>query len=67
MSNPGYRTTEFWLTLAGEVVSALVVSGVFESDQALKILALAGAIIARVAYTIARSKTKTEPVGGSNG
>lgn len=64
MTNPGYRTTEFWLTLAGEVVAALVVSGVFESDKAMKVLALAGAIIARVAYTVARTKAKA---GESNG
>jgi hypothetical protein len=55
---PGYKTTEFYLTLAGEAVAVLLASDVIQSAPALKIVALAGAIIARVLYTIGRANAK---------
>lgn len=63
MTTPGYKTSEFWLTLAGEIVSCLVVSGVFQSNESMKVLAMCGAIISRVSYVFARYKAKVDANG----
>jgi hypothetical protein len=55
---PGYKTTEFYLTLAGDIVALLLVSDVIKSESGLKFVALAGAIIGRVLYQISRAKAK---------
>lgn len=58
--NPrGYATTEFWLTLAAVVVSALAASNLFEADSvAMKVIGVAGAVLAALGYTVGRSYLK---------
>jgi hypothetical protein len=55
---PGYKTTEFYLVLAGELVAVLLASGVVESPEAVKIVALAGALTGRVLYVLGRFEAK---------
>jgi len=56
---PGYKTTEFWLTLASEITAVLLVSDVITSAEGLKWLAASGAILARVLYVLSRAKAKS--------
>jgi hypothetical protein len=55
----GYKSTEFWLSLAAVLVGALLASGAIESDGALKLLGMASSILATLGYTGARAMTKT--------
>ena len=63
----GYKTTEFWVSLATGICGLLVTLGVFDAAQATDVTAavgkLAGAVIMAVtsgAYAISRSKSKSE-------
>ena len=59
MDNPGWKTTEFWLTLAAIVVSALVGSGLFqEGSTVLKVLMAIAAVLAALGYGIGRAWVK---------
>lgn len=56
---PGYKTSEFWLTLAAVVVGLLLASGVLtDSPTALKIAAFVASALASLGYQFNRSKTK---------
>lgn len=62
---PGYKTTEFWLTLIATVVSALVATGLIGPDtQAAKIAAVITMVLASLGYTAARASIKREPPTG---
>ena len=57
---PGYKTTEFWLTVAAQVAGVLTVSGVFApGSQAAQITALAVMVLAALGYSFNRSAVKT--------
>ena len=56
---PGYKTTEFWLQLAAEVTAVLLASDVIKSPEALKIVALCGALVGRIMYVISRNSQKS--------
>ena len=63
----GYKTTEFWISLATAICGLLVTLGVFDAGQASDISTaigkIAGAVILAVssgAYAISRSKSKSE-------
>ncbi len=69
----GWKTTEFWVSLATGVCGLLVTLGVFDAGQAHDIAAsvgkLSGGIIMAVssaAYAISRARTKTssQPLRG---
>ena len=62
---PGYKTTEFWVTLIAKVVSLLVILGVFTPEQAsvtMKVVILLGGITGMVAsafgYSLSRGAAK---------
>jgi len=56
---PGYKTTEFWLTLAASVLGALFASGAIgEGGTVAKILGMAATILSTLGYTVARTKAK---------
>lgn len=58
----GYKTTEFWLTLLAVVVSAVVAVGVVPTESPWgKALAVVGAVLASLGYTVARSSLKKGP------
>ena len=63
----GYKTTEFWLSIATAICGLLVTLGVFDAAQASDVSTaigqVAGAVIMAVssgAYAISRSKSKSE-------
>ena len=59
----GYKTTEFWLTIATFVFSALVMLNVLNQDEAADWLAIIApllmAVVPVVTYTIGRAKVKS--------
>lgn len=56
---PGYRTTEFWLSLAAMIVGAVFASGAFgEDSQVLKVAGLAASVLGVLGYTVSRGKAK---------
>jgi hypothetical protein len=55
----GYKTTEFWLSLAAMVLAALIGSGVFDAGGGIsKLLVLAASALTALGYTVARSMVK---------
>lgn len=61
---PGYRTTEFWLSLAATVLGVLWASGaISDGGTADKIIGLAASVLTALGYTVARAKAKALPSG----
>ena len=58
---PGYKTSEFWLTVAAFVVSAVFGSGILGDDgidlQAAEVIAL---ILGSLGYTVSRTIGKVK-------
>ena len=63
-TRPGYKTTEFWLTSAAEVVGLVMLSGVLEEagegSWVTKLVGGVVAVLAALGYTAGRSKVKKE-------
>ena len=58
---PGYRTTEFWLTLLAELVGFLLASGAVAAEGEgiwPKIIGGGIALLAALGYTVNRNKLK---------
>lgn len=56
---PGYKTTEFWLTVAALVVGVLLGADVFPIDSpAVKILGMASSILGVLGYQVQRGLVK---------
>lgn len=56
---PGFKTTEFWLSLAAVVVGAIAASGVVPSDSTWeRVVGLVVSALAAVGYTGARLSLK---------
>jgi len=55
---PGYKTTEFWITLLSVVYSSIVSSGYVPQNYVTVISAIGG-IVAALGYTWARTFIKT--------
>jgi hypothetical protein len=56
---PGYKTTEFWLSVAAMLVGAALASGVFPADSSGdQILGLAATVLASLGYTVSRTIAK---------
>lgn len=59
MNKPGFKTTEFWLSLAAVVVGFVASSGVFEEGSTeAKIVGLVVTVLGALGYTAARALTK---------
>lgn len=60
---PGYKTTEFWLSLVAVVVGILLSSGAIASiPVAVKICSLIASILAALGYTASRASVKNAAV-----
>ena len=60
---PGYKTTEFWLTLLVTILGALAASGLLiEGHWSLQLVGMATGVLAALGYSKDRAKTK---LGGS--
>jgi len=58
-SKPGYKTTEFWLSVVAMVIGAAFASGVFPAESAGdKILGLAATVLSALGYTVSRTMVK---------
>jgi hypothetical protein len=56
---PGYKTSEFWLSLAAMVVGALLASGILPADSTwLKLVGMASSVLATIGYTGSRMVAK---------
>ena len=67
-TKPGYKTTEFWLsllaTLLGFVLASGAMDGVSQESWVAKLVGGAVAVLASLGYTASRAKVKTG--GGSD-
>lgn len=67
-TKPGYKTTEFWLsllaTLLGFVLASGAMEGVSQDSWVAKLVGGAVAVLASLGYTASRAKVKTG--GGSD-
>ena len=58
-TKPGYKTTEFWLTVSASIVGLAFASGVFPSESAGdKFLGLAAMVLASLGYSVSRRVAK---------
>jgi len=56
---PGYKTTEFWLTIAANVVGVLMMANIFPIDSTVgKIIGVAAMVLSSLGYTVSRSIAK---------
>ena len=59
-TKPGYKTTEFYLSLLATLLSALFASGVLtDGSTATKIAGLAAAALTAAGYSVARGMAKS--------
>lgn len=62
-TKPGYKSTEFWLSLAATLIGFVLASGVLnpadpQEARVLQALGFAAAILAQLGYTAARAYVK---------
>ena len=58
-SKPGYKTTEFWMSLAALVVTTLISSGAIPHDGALeKIIGGVSVVLLALGYNVGRTIVK---------
>lgn len=56
---PGYKTTEFWISLAAVIIGSVVASGIVPADSVWeRIIGLAVSALAALGYTGARLSIK---------
>jgi hypothetical protein len=59
MDTKGYKTTEFWMSLAAVVLSFLLASGIIPLEStADKIIGIIGTVLTALGYTVSRSVVK---------
>ena len=57
---PGYKTTEFWLAAAAQIVGLVLASGVLaEGSLGLQIAGLASSALASAGYSYSRGTAKS--------
>lgn len=58
-AKPGYKTTEFWLSLAAMLLSAAWASGAISDGGTIdKVIGMVASVLTALGYTVARSKAK---------
>ena len=56
---PGWKTTEFWLSLIAAVVGVLAANGNLDPSSSLaKIVGIAAVVLAAMGYTVSRGIAK---------
>ena len=56
---PGYKSTEFWLTLAVIVLGAVIGSGLLATDgAAIKVCGIVASVLAQLGYGAMRTSAK---------
>ena len=60
-AKPGYKTTEFWLSLVAMVVGFLAADGNLDpSSVTAKLVGIAGVVLAALGYSVSRGMTKSQ-------
>lgn len=60
-TKPGYKTTEFWMTIAAFIVSALYGSGIIAEGTAMdKALSVGAMILTSMGYAVSRGLAKKQ-------
>jgi len=58
---PGYKTTEFWMSVLAAVAGMVVSSGVFrEGSEVERVVGQVAAILAAMGYTLSRTLVKSK-------
>lgn len=61
-TKPGYKTTEFWLSLAAIVIGAVMASGALDQlggdHWLVKVIGIAASVLGALGYTAVRGFTK---------
>lgn len=55
---PGYKTTEFWFSLAATLLTAAFASGALTNSTALAIAGMAASILTALGYAVSRAMVK---------
>lgn len=56
---PGWKTTEYWLSVAALVIGALIAADVFPADSSgMKVLVLMASVLTSLGYTVSRGIIK---------
>ena len=67
-TKPGYKTTEFWLSLLATLLGFLLASGVMdvvpEESWVAKVVGGLVAVLATLGYSASRAKVKSEAASG---
>jgi hypothetical protein len=67
-TKPGYKTTEFWLSLLATLLGFLLASGVMdaapEESWIAKLIGGVVAVLATLGYSASRAKVKSEATNG---
>jgi len=61
MAKPGFKTTEFWLSLVAMLVGAIMASGVLDATETAldnQIVGMIAMMLTGLGYTVARSFAK---------
>jgi len=70
-TKPGYKTTEFWLSLLATLLGFLLASGVMdavpEESWIAKLVGGLVAVLATLGYSASRAKVKSEAPSASSG
>jgi hypothetical protein len=65
---PGYKTTEFWLSVVAAAVGCLLASGVIPPDSEMdKVIGLIATALASMGYAVSRGMVKRGVPGGAPG
>jgi len=68
VKKPGYKSTEFYMSMAAVVIGAVASSGVLEDDSALtKVVGLVMAALVALGYTGSRLTLKKLDAANGNG
>lgn len=62
-TKPGYKTTEFWLSLAAILIGAVMASGMLDGlgtdHWAVKAIGIAASVLGALGYSASRALTKS--------
>lgn len=58
-AKPGYKTTEFWLTVAASAIGLLLASGMIHAGTPIdRVVGLAASVLGTLGYTVSRGIAK---------
>jgi hypothetical protein len=57
-TKPGWKTSEFWLTMAAQVIGILLMSGAISNSAVLQGLGVAASVLTAMGYQVNRTMAK---------